>query len=203
MIRSVKSSLVPAVVALLCALPLTVGCNDNGPSGNVITPGLTATFSADADPTDGSVTLQEGPASGSADTFNINIVAQDIDNVAAVTFTVFFNPYEVAYVGADFTDSFLAEGLADPANEFTGEAKKVDNAHVDVYASRVGQALGGVTMASGEQGVVGVLTFQSILATASPSALSVEDIVVKACTADDVCTDVEVTSAGGTVTATE
>lgn len=203
MMRSVKSSMVPAVVALLVALPITIGCNNNGPTGQVITPGLTATFTPDAAPADGTVSLQSGAASDSADTFNVNIVVQGVDNASAVTFTIFYNPFEVQYVGADFTQSFLAEGVA--ADEFEGAAQRIDNAHVDVYASRVNStanpALGGVPMTSGQQGVAGVLTFRSILATSSPSDLAVQDLVVKVCTTDGVCTNAEVTSEGGKVTA--
>lgn len=196
--RRVQSLLVPAAVALLLALSLAPGCNDNGPSGDAITTEIVATYVPDAEPTEGSVTLQEGAEAASPDTVNVQIVVMGVDDVSAVTFLVTFNPYLLDFVGADFSSCFLAEGLADPGTEM--EADALDGGdYVDVVASRIGDDLGGVSMEPTEQGILGVLTFQAILATTVLPELAIEDITVKVCTEGGTCEYRDVTVAGGTV----
>ena len=199
MLRSAKSPLVPAVVALLLALSLASGCNDNGTSGGAISTAIVATYTPDAEPTEGSVTLQEGDETASSDTFNVEIVVMGVDDVSAVTFQVTFNPYLLAFVGSDFSGCFLVEGLADPGSEFEAGALDMGGGEVDVFATRIGEDLGGVPMEPTDQGVLGVLTFQAIREASVLPELAIEDIVVKVCVEGGICENRDVTVAGGTV----
>ena len=198
--RNVKLYLAIAAVALVLALPITLGC-DSSSSGNLVQNPITATFTADGAPVDNSVSLQAGGAGASSDTFKVNVVVGAVDGINGIDIKVHFNQFFTAFVSGDFTGSFLQGAL--PAAEFDTHASLFGAGVVDVAAARRGAATTGITMAAGDTGTLCTLTFKAIAATTG-QAMSIDDtdILVTVCpAAGGACTTQAVTLGGGGMTA--
>jgi hypothetical protein len=198
--RNVKKSLAIAAVALVLALPFTLGCSSDS-AGNVVQAGIKATFTAGGAPVDNSISLQAGGAGASSDTFKVNVVVGAIDGIKGVDIKVKFEPGLTEFVSGDCSGSFLKGSL--PAAEFdTGANLWSTGDAVNVFAARRGATQTGITMTAGQTGVLCTLTFKAKATTSGvPLTIDPDDYLVTCATTDGICPSGTVTLGNGTMTA--
>jgi hypothetical protein len=198
--RLTKTSIALAAVALVLALPFTMGCSSDS-GGNVVSGGLKATFTADGAAADNSISLQAGEAGTTTDTFKVTVVVGAIDGIKGADLKITFEKGLMQFVSADFTGSFLQGSLPDA--EFDHGATLTSSGDtVDVYAARRGATTTGIPMAAGSTGVLCTLTFKATHAT-SGIALTIDpdDYLITCATTDLTCPSGVPTFNGGMVTA--
>ncbi len=192
------------VVGVVLALSLAPGCNDNGPSGGVLTPTLTASFASDGTLADNGVGLEFDSYSAADNELTLKVVVQNVESLYGAAVAVEFNPYVLEFLHADLPDpSFLAADGATVLFE-----SNLYGTFVDIAATRQDATLPGVTMTAGQQEVLATITFKVLAATQTPSPVFFsEDSVaagllqVTSCPSVGDCENLtDVTFVGGTVT---
>lgn len=130
----------------LIGISLSFSCGGGGGGSgpaDVITPSITATFTEDkASPDSMDVTLQRRSQSG--DSFTVDVVITDVNDVFTVSFDLSYDGSLIDYL--DYTEgTFLSEG----GNVLTSFLVSEQSDRIIVGASRLGQ-VGGVN-ASGDE----------------------------------------------------
>jgi len=193
------------IVGVVLALSLAPGCNDNGPSGKVFTPTLTATFASDGALADNGVGLEFDSYSSADNELTLKVVVQNVGSFYGAAVAVEFNPFILEYLHADLpAASFLAEGGA----TVLFDKNLYGTALVDIVASRQDAALPGVTMVAGQKEVLATITFKVLKATQVQSPIvfaadvAADLLWVRSCASVGACDLVtaDITFVGGTVT---
>jgi len=198
--RLTKTSIALAAVALVLALPFTVGCSEDS-AGNVVSDGVTATFTADSSPVDNSISLQAGGAGTTSETFKVNVVVGAIDDIKGVNVNVKFENGLTEFVSADFTGNFLQDALPDAEFDHGAVLTGTEDT-INLWGARRGATTPGIPMAAGKTGVLCTLTFKALHAT-SGVALTIDpdDYLVTCATTDLTCPSGAPTFGNGMMTA--
>jgi hypothetical protein len=189
-----------AIVVLGFAVALSCGGNDE-PESPVNTGGLQAVFTADAEPTTSSVTLQSDSQSGA--TFAVDVTVTGIDDFYGATFKLLLDIGTVDFTDIDAGASLLVDDTVTEDDLQIIVGLLADGSGWDVTISRNDYTLNGVEMADDDQGSLAIFNFTARRAT-SGTAIEIVDLLVTTCPAGSACDwleDPAVTSSGGELVA--